>query len=570
MRRAWQFRKEISTISVLILATTLCTVSYPYFISEISNKLIAGETFVDIMPVFSMIAGILLLSQLFSWMKGQYEIRKLHRGIIDTLNKESMNHLRKFSVGQHLNNHSAVIQKQISDGESSVRDLMRLFVYDVIPQFGMVILAIGAILWTYPSIGMLCIGFAGIIIYPGIKISLAFKDRIDEISLFESEVLSKSRSNLHRYLPHMIVNVVDKRFSERHQSDREVRSDICNKTWGSYLNRVMMISVPGNLFRLIIVGSAAYMISIGQMEFGALMSVVMWSNQAFNNLGRFPNWTRNVLDLLSKISLYFDVFDIEPEIVRPENATKISVINGDIEFRNVWFSYPDSKETLKDVSFNIKQGETVGIVGSTGAGKSTILSLLMGAYDPDLGSILIDGRDLSSLNEQSFRERVGFIHQKPDMIDGTILDNLMFGVTDSRAEILTEKDCLEALRKVGLGGEEYPLDRNIGESGAKLSGGENQRVAIARVILRDPDILVVDEATSAVDTVTEADIHKQIRKISKGCTKIIIAHRLSAVVDADKIIVLDKGKIVGIGTHQELLESCSQYEKMAKIFFAGA
>jgi len=285
MRRAWQFRREIATISALILANTLCTVSYPYFISEVSSKLMAKKDFGDIAPIFAIIAGILLLSQLLNWMKNQYEIRRLHRGIIDTLNKESMEHLRKFSVGQHLNSHSAVIQKQISDGESSVRDLMRLFVYDITPQSVMAILAIGAIFWTYPSIGMLCIGFAGMMVYPGIKIALAFKDRINKISLFESEVLSKSKSNLHRYLPHMIVNVVDKRFSKRHQDDREERAQMCNNTWGSYVTRTLMISVPGVFYQITIVGITAYMISIGQMEFGAFMSVVLWGNQAFGISG---------------------------------------------------------------------------------------------------------------------------------------------------------------------------------------------------------------------------------------------------------------------------------------------
>jgi len=255
-------------------------------------------------------------------------------------------------------------------------------------------------------------------------------------------------------------------------------------------------------------------------------------------------------------------------------------LNGDIEFRNVSFAYPkrltedeeSSTETerdhaVSDISFTIPAGSKVGFVGLSGSGKSTIINLLRRYYKPAQGDIFIDGVNMNDLNLKWFRSLVGNVEQKIDLFDRTVRENILFGLssTDKKIspavleKVLIDASLSEFVEKLPAG-----LDTMIGEGGIKVSGGERQRIGIARALIKNPKILIFDEATSALDSHNEKLIHDSINRSSEGRTTIIVAHRLSTVIDADIIFVVDDGKIVGEGTHDTLSLTCPEYQKLIK------
>jgi ATP-binding cassette subfamily B protein len=252
---------------------------------------------------------------------------------------------------------------------------------------------------------------------------------------------------------------------------------------------------------------------------------------------------------------------IAPEIVDRPDAPALAVRHGELRFRQVDFRYDPRRPILQDIDFTIKPGETVAIVGSSGAGKSTIARLLFRFYDVDAGAIDIDGQDIREVTQDSLRRAIGVVPQDTVLFNDTVLYNIAYGRPGaSRVEI--EAAARFARIHDFVKGLPDGYDTMVGERGLKLSGGEKQRVAIARVILKAPEILIFDEATSALDTKTEREIQASLAEVAAGRTTLIIAHRLSTIVDADQILVLDAGRIVERGHHRELLARDGLYAAM--------
>lgn len=260
---------------------------------------------------------------------------------------------------------------------------------------------------------------------------------------------------------------------------------------------------------------------------------------------------------------FLDVMRTEPDIVDAENAEALSDVKGDIEFDNVSFSYNDEQETLKNVSFHIKPGQTFALVGSSGGGKTTICHLLPRFYDINSGSIRIDGKDVRDVTQKSLREAIGIIQQDVFLFAGTVMDNIRYGNPEA-----TDEEVIEAARMSQIHDDimNMPDGYNtyVGERGIALSGGQKQRISIARVFLKNPKILILDEATSALDSVTEGMIQESFDKLSAGRTSIVIAHRLSTVRNADCIAVVDNGEILEQGSRQELLAAGGHYAELEK------
>ncbi len=249
--------------------------------------------------------------------------------------------------------------------------------------------------------------------------------------------------------------------------------------------------------------------------------------------------------------------------VNETQATK-----GNIDIKQLEFSYPTrpDKKAIKDLSLKIKAGETVALVGHSGAGKSTLFDLLMRFYDPQYGSIEIDGQDIKNLKLEDLRSKLSLVPQSPTMFTGNLLDNIRYGKPDaSIEEVKAAAEGAYATEFIDLLPEQY--ETFIGESGAQLSGGQRQRIAIARAILRDPKILLLDEATSALDAKSEHIVQLALEKLMKDRTSLVIAHRLATVKNADRIAVIDDGEIIAIGQHQDLLETCPLYKRLAELQF---
>jgi ABC-type multidrug transport system fused ATPase/permease subunit len=296
---------------------------------------------------------------------------------------------------------------------------------------------------------------------------------------------------------------------------------------------------------------------------------LVWNiiGRVFWSIAAISNGLRDLPLRALEAEKYFEATELSP--LFSEDGAKDVTFNQDIRFTDVSFKYRSSDDlTLDRVSFTIPHGKVTALVGSSGSGKSTITKILLRSYNYTEGSIQIGGTELRNINAHHLRNQVGYVEQHVDLLDDTIKENILLGVKESERNI--KESTLKEVAHLARIDQFYhrlgdtKFDTVVGERGIKLSGGERQRVGIARAIIKDPDILIFDEATSSLDTENEKYVMDAIKEVSKGKTTIIIAHRLSTVKDADQIIVMDRGRVVGTGTHEELLAANSYYQTLVQ------
>lgn len=333
--------------------------------------------------------------------------------------------------------------------------------------------------------------------------------------------------------------------------------------------KIMILQSPAStiaidIATIAVVWFAGKQIMAGSMELGTLTAFVTYLSQILSSLDRLANIFLQGTRAVASDKRITQVMDEKIDITDEEAGyPDMAVTQGEIEFRSVSFRYykDNQEKVLENISLHINPGELVGIIGSTGSGKSTLVSLIPRLYDTDEGSVRIDGIDVRDLSLYNLRESVSVVLQGNMLFSGSIAENLRWGSENGTDEEISEAAAIaqadEFIRSFSDG-----YETELGQGGVNLSGGQKQRICIARALLKRPKILILDDSTSAVDTATEAKIRESFRTELKETTKIIIAQRITSVIDADKIIVLDSGKIVGCGTHTDLLASCTPYQEI--------
>ncbi|HTQ10535.1 MAG TPA: ABC transporter ATP-binding protein [Fimbriimonadaceae bacterium] len=321
-------------------------------------------------------------------------------------------------------------------------------------------------------------------------------------------------------------------------------------SWATFFPMVLFLMWIGT-FVIWIVGGRS--ILAGAMTLGQFMGILAYAaqmQQPMMMLQRIVDWTSRSLTAAERV---FEVIDTPLDIEQSPHAVSMPHVEGGITFRDVHFSYDKTREVLHGIDLEIQPGEMIGVVGSSGAGKSTLINLLLRFYDPTQGAISLDGVDLRNIVLDDFRKQVGVVLQESYLFPGSIKDNIAYGRPDcSLQEVIEAAKAANAHQFIVNFPDGY--DTYVGERGQRLSGGERQRIAIARAILHNPKVLILDEATSSVDTETERMIQEALERLVEGRTTIAIAHRLSTLREANRLIVMEDGKIVEIGTHDELLE----------------
>ncbi len=301
----------------------------------------------------------------------------------------------------------------------------------------------------------------------------------------------------------------------------------------------------------------------GELTLGGLIAFMSYLWMLYQPLRWFGDFYSYILRAFAGAQRVFEVIDFEPEPYQKPDAVRLPKIEGGLKFESVFFGYDPGKPVLKGVDLDVKAGEMIGLVGKSGAGKSTLINLVCRFYDPDRGRLLVDGVPMTDVNLRDLRSQIGMVHQQPFLFDGTIAENIAYGKPDATFdEVMRAAIAAEAHEFIVKKSDGY--DMRVGESGGRLSGGEKQRVSIARAILHNPRILILDEATSSLDTPTEKKIQTAIARLIEGRTTFAIAHRLSTLRSADRLVVMDDGNIAEVGTHQELMDREGIFYRLVK------
>jgi ABC-type multidrug transport system fused ATPase/permease subunit len=338
-------------------------------------------------------------------------------------------------------------------------------------------------------------------------------------------------------------------------------------TWQQSMFTVVVSAITVLGTALVVIVGGRHVLA-GEMTIGALYVVIQYLGAVYGPLSSIAHTTGQLQGALAGARRVRAMFALMPETVDDPDAVEAMALQGRIQFADVGFSYPDGTTVLRDISFSANPGEMVALVGLTGAGKTTLVSLIPRFYDATSGRVLIDGVDVRRYRVRELRERIAIVLQDPVLFSGTIADNLRYGRLDASAEDL-EKAARAAHAHEFISHLSKGYDTEVAEAGGGLSGGERQRLSVARAILKNAPILILDEPTSSLDAISEEIVFAALRRLRAGRTTIVIAHRLSTVRDADRILVLDGGQIVAQGRHDELLTTNRLYRRMCARLSVG-
>jgi ATP-binding cassette subfamily B protein len=333
------------------------------------------------------------------------------------------------------------------------------------------------------------------------------------------------------------------------------------KLWTMFFPALGLITAVGSLA---IYGYGGSQVLLGITTVGTLVMFTQLMWQFYQPVQMLGDMNHRLQHALTAAERVFEVLDTKPEIPDAPGSVKLTDIRGEVEFEHVSFSYEPGKPVLQDVSFVAEAGHMVGLVGPSGAGKSTLVQLLSRFYDVDEGRVLVDGHDVREVSLRSLRQQIGVVLQEPFLFHGTVAENIAYGVpTAGATEIVAAAKAANAHDFIVNLPHGY--DTQVGERGQLLSGGERQRVSIARAVLKNPRILILDEATSSVDTETEMLIQEALDRLVSNRTTFAIAHRLSTLRKSDRILVLEHGRVVESGTHDDLLDGDGLYSRLCKL-----
>lgn len=568
----WEYRGRVVLALACLVLSKLATVAVPFVLKNIVNtldsatsdsgpesaSLLTQNNVLLVALGFVAAYGLLRLAgSFFNELRDSLFSRVRYRAM-HQLSNRVLSHLHDLSLSYHLERRTGSIAKDLARGTSSLSTIVNLMVFNILPTAAEFLLVAVILLtgygWQYTGVVFLTVGcyVAFTLRFSGWRMQFRHEmNRLDSLSS------GRAVDSLLNYETVKYFNNEKLEFDvyDQHLSDWENAGVKSNVTMAMLnFGQAAIVSVGVTLIMML----AAKDVLDQTISLGDIVLINALMLQLFVPLNMLGVVYRSLQYALADMDLVIKLLERTPEIQDAVGAPDLIVSDGNIRFDDVHFSYLPERPILKGVSFTVEPGQKVAVVGPSGSGKSTLSRLLFRFYDVDEGSICIDGVDIRQCTQSSLRSSLGVVPQDTVMFNESIRYNLAYAGVD-----VTDDDINDAVDRANLTEfiSQLPQGLNtvVGERGLKLSGGEKQRVAIARVILKNPPIIVFDEATSSLDTQTEQSILTGLNAVAKRATSLVIAHRLSTVVDADQILVLDEGEIVERGDHQSLLSNDGLY-----------
>lgn len=560
-----EFKKRVFlALSCLVLAK-VASIIIPFILKHIvdaldTQELGSGAILVAPLGLVAAYGLARFMNVVFNEIRDTLFGRVTER-TIRRIGLQTFKHLHNLDLDFHLNRRTGGLSRDIERGTTGINMLMRFLVFNIFPTLFEVVLVVGLLFYNY-GISFALIILLSVVAYVAYSIiATEWRTRfVREVNVADSASNSRAIDSLLNY------ETVKYFTNEAYESNR-YDTNLASWEQAKRKNRLTMFALNGGQAFIIAAATtsmlalAAVRVANGTMTIGDFVLINAFMMQIFIPLNFLGFVYREIKGSLANIEQMFELLKKQPKVVDSPEAEELRIEKGKLEFSNVSFRYHPERPIIKNISFTVNEGEKVALVGESGSGKSTLVKLLFRFYDCNDGAIKLNGRDVRDITQHSLRKAIGIVPQDTVLFNDTILENVRYGNVNA-----TDEEVLEAISHAHLDSfiEELPKGvlTTVGERGLKLSGGEKQRVAIARTILKRPPILVFDEATSSLDSHSEQAILEAIKEVSEGYTSLVIAHRLSTVVDADKIILMSHGEIAEQGTHEELLKLDGQYARL--------
>ena len=557
----WEYKWRVLIALSSLIGAKLAVVSIPIVLKQIVDNLNHPHTLLVVpMGLLLGYGALRLASTVFSDLR-DIVFAKVTQRAIRRVGLEVFKHLHSLSLRFHLERQTGGVSRDIERGARGISSLINLTLFSVLPTLIEITLVAGILLvkfdWIFAAITLVVL-----VIYIALTVSITeWRTHLRrEMNEMDSQANTKAIDSLLNY--ETVKYFGNEEFEARRYDNSlqnweaaAVKSQVSLGMLNAAQATIIASAVVIMLFR------ASAGVVAGKLTVGDLVMINAFLIQMFIPLNFLGVMYREIKQSLTDIERLFKLLNVNREVADAPDAVDLQLKGGTLRFENVYFGYEHNREILHGISFNIPAGHNVAVVGTSGAGKSTLARLCYRFYEASAGQISIDGQNINAVTQQSLRAAIGIVPQDTVLFNDSIYYNIAYGrPTASRAEIVEAARAAHILQFI----ESLPnrWDSMVGERGLKLSGGEKQRVAIARTVLKNPSILILDEATSALDTQTEKIIQAELKEIAKTHTTLTIAHRLSTIVDADQILVMEHGVIVERGNHRELLAIQGVYARL--------
>lgn len=558
-----EFKARIFFALACLVLTKVASVYLPFILKDIVDVLDSQQENRIYLVPFALVAAyglvrltIVIFAEIRDTLFGRVTERAIRR-----IGLKVFQHLHKLDLDFHLNRQTGGLSRDIDRGTSGINFLMRFMIFNIIPTLIEIVMVVGILLVNY-GIWFALITLSSIVLYVGYSVYAT-----DWRTRFIREANKADSSSNTRAIDSLLNYETVKYFTNEAYEASAYDSQLASWEQAKMKNRLSLFALNGGQALIIscsmtaMLALAAYQVTYEKMTLGDFVLINAFMMQLFIPLNFLGFVYREIKGSLANIEQMFELMLKKPKVEDNENADVLSLSQAEINFEAVSFAYDAKRPIIKNISFTIKSGQKVAVVGESGSGKSTLVKLLFRFYDCDSGKITIDGQNIRQVTQHSLRKNIGIVPQDTVLFNDTLFANVHYGEPNADSEKVHHAFKMAHLSDF-VARLPDGIDTIVGERGLKLSGGEKQRVAIARTILKNPRILVFDEATSSLDSQSEQAILTAIKEVAEHRTSLVIAHRLSTIVDADNIIVMQQGEIVEQGTHQGLLAQKGYYYTM--------